>query len=75
MNTLTKNVSAVTSAIKAVRNVRCAVSHSGNTTLHRVGKRSAYWQCSGCLGLYSADQIIAAKSGIHGSGGLRTVAE
>jgi len=48
---------------------RCGKGHGGNTTLVAVQRRTLA-ECQGCGSLYTAEQVVAARPGVPGEGGV-----
>lgn len=52
-----------------IARVRCARAHGGNHDLAAIQGHTMV-ECQGCGSIYTAEQVIAARPGIMGEGGL-----
>lgn len=52
-----------------IARVRCAASHSGNTSLVAI-QGNTMAECQGCGTIYTAEQVAAARPGIPGEDGV-----
>lgn len=52
-----------------VRQVRCAAGHAGNRALVRLPGGDLA-ECQGCGAFYRADEVIGARPGHNGEGGV-----